>query len=90
MVKWTKDEEKRIHRVVAAEVNGNQPTTADRTPKGKPVPHMTPGEPDNLLKLSAALKIILAQTVIISQLDRAKYLLYDYLDIFQKVRSNFD
>ena len=51
---------------------------------------MIPREPDNFLKLSAVLKIALAQTVNISQLDRAKELLYDYLETFLKVSSSFD
>ena len=89
-MKWTKEEERRVHRVAAAEAKGQQPATSDRTPKDKPVPRMIPREPDNFLKLSAVLKIALAQTVNISQLDRAKELLYDYLETFLKVSSSFD
>lgn len=90
VVKWTKEEERRVRRVAAAEAKGQQPATSDCTPKDKPVPRMIPREPDNFLKLSAVLKIVLAQTVNISQLDRAKELLYDYLETFLKVSSSFD
>ena len=40
---------------------------------------------DNLLKLSAALKIIMARTIDEAELEHAKTLLYDYLVTFFKV-----
>lgn len=46
---------------------------------------MLPGDSDNFLKLSAALKIILARSVRDSDIRRAKTLLYGYLAGFLKV-----
>jgi hypothetical protein len=80
MAKWRKEEEARIRKVASGRV-----TDAEKKPKPKPQIRMLDEDADNMLKLSAALKIILSRTIILSEQDRAKELLYDYLETFLKV-----
>ena len=80
MVKWDKEERARIRKVAAGTT-----TESEKVPKKKPQIRMLDEDADNLLKLSAALKILLSRTIMEHDLDRVKDLLYDYLDTFQKV-----
>ena len=84
MEKWRKEEEARIRKVASGTA-----TDAEKRPKLKPLIRMLDEDADNMLKLSAALKIILSRTIILSEQDRAKELLYDYLETFLKVCLTF-
>ena len=80
LTKWEKDEKTRIRKVASGKATEN-----DKKPKPKPKMQMLAEDADNLLKLSAALKIIMARTIDEAELERAKNLLYDYLVTFLKV-----
>ena len=84
MEKWQKEEEARICKVASG-----MATDAEKRPKLKPLIRMLDEGADNMLKLSAALKIILSCTIILSEQDRVKELLYDYLETFLKVCLTF-
>ena len=89
MEKWRKVEEARIRKVAMGRA-----TEADKAPNPKPKIRMQDEDADNVLKLSAALNIILSRTIILSEQQQAKELLYSYLETFLKVcppisRGNF-
>jgi hypothetical protein len=84
MAKWTKGEEAQIRKVASGRV-----TDAEKKPKPKPQIRMLDEDTDNMLKLSAALKIILSHTIILGEQDRVKELLYNYFETFLKVCLTF-
>ena len=57
----------------------------DDKPLEKPVIRMHAEEADNFLNLAAALKVILARTVLVGDLSRAEFFLMKYLQTYLKV-----
>ena len=57
----------------------------DDKPLETPVIRMHADEADNFLNLAAALKTILARTVLVGDLPRAEFFLLNYLQMYLKV-----
>ena len=89
---WDKKEAARFKRLdKLKEAHSQPPKPAPRHSKPTPKPPPNPmhhQDADAFLKLCTALKIIMARTIIISQLPRARSLLQDYLWLFVEVSIN--
>ncbi len=85
MDKWRKDEAKRLKRIEKGKRKADG--TAEE-PKPEPTRRMDRRDADNFLKLAAALKILLARSIALSELDRAQELLQGFLDGFHEVNFN--
>lgn len=85
---WDKREERRLKRVKKAQDKNEAPKEKDLEPTLKPEykAKMLSDDDDIFLQLSATLKILLARSIIVEDLPRAKQLLQDYLLRFQKVK----
>jgi hypothetical protein len=88
--KWQKDERERLNRIDKGTTRTGDDKAApepvyDDTVPLEPEARMHPDDADNFLKLATALKIILARTIYIPDLDHAKTLLHEYLVTFLKV-----
>lgn len=85
--KWDKAETARLRRVAEAARTNRAPEKKDKQPLPNPPPlRMHPDDPDIFLKLSAALKLIMARSIDTENLPRAQQLLQDYLHGFSRVR----
>ena len=83
---WDKKETARLKR----NAKGKGKRGKDDEPIAKPAPlRMHADDADIFLKLSAALKILMARSIKISDLPRAQELLQGYLLGFLRVRSSF-
>jgi hypothetical protein len=84
---WDKNEQARLRRVA----KGKQKAGGkDGKPVPKPAPmRMHADNADVFLKLSAALKIVMARSIDVADLPRAQQLLQDYLLGFLRVRLRF-
>ncbi|PSR70650.1 hypothetical protein PHLCEN_2v13455 [Hermanssonia centrifuga] len=80
---WQKEEAKRLKRI---EKGKRKADGTEETPRPKPRRRMHPRDADNFLSLAAALKILLARSIEIADLDRAQELLQDFLDGFMEAR----
>ncbi len=85
MYNWRKEEAKRLNRI---EKGKRKADGKMEPPRPEPTRRMDPRDADNFLKLAAALKILLARSIALSELDRAQELLQGFLDGFHEV--NFD
>ena len=87
MENWDKSEQARLRRVV----KGKQKAGGkDDKPIPKPAPmRMHTDDADIFLKLSAVLKIVMAQSIDVADLPCAQQLLQDYLLGFLHVCLNF-
>ena len=85
--KWDKSETQRLKRLKKAQDKNEAPKEKDMEPIPKPeyIGKMLPDDDDIFMQLSASLKILLARSIIVEDLPRAKQLLQDYLLRFQKV-----
>jgi hypothetical protein len=84
---WDKNEQARLKRVA----KGKQKAGGkDDKPIPKPAPmRMHADDADFFLKLSAALKIVMARSIDVADLPRTQKLLQDYLLGFLRVRPSF-
>ncbi len=83
MLNWRKSEQKRLKRIE----NGKRKADGcTEEPSPKPKRRMDPRDADNFLNLAAALKILLARSIDISELSRAQKLLQTFLDGFMTVK----
>ncbi len=80
---WQKEEAKRLKRI---EKGKRKADGTEETPRPKPRRRMHLRDADNFLSLAAALKILLARSIEIADLDRAQELLQDFLDGFMEAR----
>jgi len=88
--KWQKDEREWLNRIDKGTTRTGNDKAApepvyDNTVPLEPEARMHPDDANNFLKLATVLKIILACTIYIPDLDRAKTLLHEYLVTFLKV-----
>ncbi|GJE84480.1 hypothetical protein PsYK624_005560 [Phanerochaete sordida] len=80
---WEKNERARQRRN-KARAEGDDPEPK----QPKPTPRMQSQDADNFLSLAAAMKILLARTIDVKDLPRARELLQDYLDGFLKMHPD--
>lgn len=81
---WKDNERKRLQRLARG-----QGKPSDAKPAEEPTLRMHPEDAENFLKLAAALKIAFGRTVRVADLARAKRLLFEYLEGYQRVISPF-
>lgn len=83
---WNTNEEKRTRRVTKGKPKQDG---SDKNPAPLPEIRMHADDADNFLKLAAALKIILARSISLNELDRAEALLKSYLEGYYRVCRPF-
>lgn len=77
---WEKKEQARLNRIAK-----KKSRAGDSEPIPKPDgPRMAENDADTFLSLAAAMKILLARSIDLSELPRARMLLQDHLDGFHK------
>lgn len=66
-------------------IEGGRAAANDDASAERPILRIHPGDADNFLKLATALKIILGRSILLTDLDRAKELLQEYLQKYLEV-----